>query len=61
MLLIAAQALFMVALLLAAAGLILERRTGKRQIRKATFVTLLTVLLLGAMGVLLALIGAALE
>jgi uncharacterized membrane protein YsdA (DUF1294 family) len=61
MLRITAQALMLAAVLFAAAGLIVQRRTGERRIPKAIFVMLLTALLLGGIAVLLALIGAALE
>jgi uncharacterized membrane protein YsdA (DUF1294 family) len=53
--------LLLVGLLIAAAGLALQRRTGKHQIQKATFVVLLIVLLLGASAALLALIGTAVK
>lgn len=55
------QALSLLAVLCAAAGLVVERRSGKRRIPKGTFVGIVIILLLGGIGVLLALIGTALE
>jgi uncharacterized membrane protein YsdA (DUF1294 family) len=61
MLRIWSQALLLVALLFAAAGLIHGQRTRAWQISNRTYAILLTASLLGAVGSLLALIGAALE
>jgi cell division protein FtsL len=51
------QVLLLAALALAAAGLVWERRAGRWQISRAAFVLLLMALLLGAVGVLVALVG----
>jgi hypothetical protein len=61
MLLIASQALMLAGLVMAATGLVWERRAGRWQVSKLVFVMLLAALTLGAVGALLALIGAALD
>jgi hypothetical protein len=58
-LLVTAQALILVGLLIAAAGLIHERRAGRWRIPKPTFVMLLAALSLGVLGALLFMISAA--